>query len=456
MSIETVGNLAMHAFLSGKGISRIRVESLFGEYNYTVETRITMEGCAPRVILLYGENGAGKTTILNIIFYLLSQVDKVGHKTKIMRFPFKKIVIDFAEGTSVAATRPNAVEGSYTMSVSKNGALVAETEYGRERQGLPVRERFLQEKQHDDEHSKILAALESLKIRIVFLRHTRKILTTMTGGEKVPAYIIDAAGRHRLVRDGDDDDDDEDRIQGLNLQSTVFKVNRWATEQAIRGTTRGDEDVNELFSQIISQLALGDGASQGDALESLVADLMLQRDRYLLFSAFGLVSPLRLEPLLNALKTLPALVHPAVIQVLSPYVASLRARLDALEPVRARFATFVDMMNSFYRNKKVSLHVSRGLSIKTRNGEILKTPRLSSGESQLLYLLINVLVVKDKSSIFIVDEPEISLNVKWQRQLLKSLLTLTQESDIQFIFATHSIELLSRNREFVAQLNSQE
>ena len=82
---------------------------------------------------------------------------------------------------------------------------------------------------------------------------------------------------------------------------------------------------------------------------------MLERDRYLLFSAFGLVSPLRLEPLLNALETLPALVHPAVIQVRSPYVANLRARLDALEPVRARFATFVDMMNSFYRNKKVNL-----------------------------------------------------------------------------------------------------
>ena len=165
-----------------------------------------------------------------------------------------------------------------------------------------------------------------------------------------------------------------------------------------------------------------DGTSTDQAFDSLIADLMLQRDRYFSFSAYGLVSPLRLEPLLGALRDLPARAHQSVIQVLSPYVASLRARLDALEPVRARFATFVEMMNSFYRNKTINLQVYGGLSIKTRSGEKLKIPKLSSGESQLLYLLSNILVAKDRSTIFIVDEPEISLNVKWQRQLLRSLL----------------------------------
>ena len=448
MQIEPVANAPTYAFLRGKGIQRILVEGLFGEYSYELETRVRQEGSASRIMLLYGENGSGKTTILNIVFYLLSHIDKEGHKSKIKRYVFKSLVIEFADGTVVSANRADAIEGQYKLLVSRSGNVVAETEYGRTFEG-PAREKLLKEAQHDEEHAKVLAALESLSLRIVFLRHTRKILTNVPGSAKEPSVL---ASHERRLRD------DEDPIQGLNLQSTVLMLNRWSTEQAFRGTTRGEEDVNELFSKIISKLAREDentgSTSTDQALSSLIAELMRQRDRYFSFSAYGLVSPLRLEPLLDALRDLPVRAHHSVIQVLSPYVASLRARLDALEPVRARFATFVDMMNSFYRNKTIHLEVYRGLSMKTRGGEPLKIPNLSSGESQLLYLLSNILVAKDRSTVFIVDEPEISLNVKWQRQILRSLLKLTEESDIQFIFATHSIELLSRHREFVAQLDS--
>ncbi len=446
-------NLPVDAFLRGKGVRRIMVEGLFGEYKYVLETPLNLEGSAPRIFLLYGENGSGKTTILNIVFYLLSHLDKEGHKSRVKRYFFKSVVVECADGTSVSATRPKAAEGSYELSVFKNGKLVASTLYGQTYDDLSVREKLIKEAQHDQEHTQVLTALESLRLRIIFLRHTRKILTNITRSAKEASVFM--RHEHRPVPDNHDDE----AIQGLNLQSIVFMVNRWTTEQAFRGATRGEEDVNELFSKIISQLAHADkdpdGASSHQGLESLISDLVLQRDRYFSFSAYGLVTPLRLEPLLSALKDLPPRTHRSVIQVLSPYVASLKARLDALEPVRERFATFVDLMNSFYRNKTIRLEVSRGLSIRTRAGETLRIPKLSSGESQLLYLLTNILVAKDQSSIFIVDEPEISLNVKWQRQLLGSLLKLTEDSDIQFVFATHSIELLSRNREFVAKLVSE-
>lgn len=53
-----------------------------------------------------------------------------------------------------------------------------------------------------------------------------------------------------------------------------------------------------------------------------------------------------------------------------------------------------------------------------------------------------------------IDEPEISLNIKWQRQLIQSLLDITDGATIQFIFASHSIELLSQHKDRVIKVEN--
>ena len=92
-----------------------------------------------------------------------------------------------------------------------------------------------------------------------------------------------------------------------------------------------------------------------------------------------------------------------------------------------------------------------GIRIKSNTSK-LKIDQLSSGEKQLLLLFCNLLPARDNPSIFIIDEPEISLNVEWQRNLIRVLLELTEESPIQFIFATHSIEFLTQYEENVIDL----
>ena len=57
-----------------------------------------------------------------------------------------------------------------------------------------------------------------------------------------------------------------------------------------------------------------------------------------------------------------------------------------------------------------------------------------------------------ENSIIIIDEPEISLNVKWQRSLVQTLLDCVEGRAVQFILATHSIELLTHHKDHVLQL----
>ena len=63
---------------------------------------------------------------------------------------------------------------------------------------------------------------------------------------------------------------------------------------------------------------------------------------------------------------------------------------------------------------------------------------LSSGEKQLLHILLETLAI-ERSTIMI-DEPELSLHVDWQKRLIESMRRVNPAA--QFILATHSPELM--------------
>lgn len=63
--------------------------------------------------------------------------------------------------------------------------------------------------------------------------------------------------------------------------------------------------------------------------------------------------------------------------------------------------------------------------------------RLSSGEKQLIRMLIGTLLVGPSS--IMIDEPEISLHVDWQKQLVQAMRQLNPTA--QLILATHSPEI---------------
>lgn len=62
--------------------------------------------------------------------------------------------------------------------------------------------------------------------------------------------------------------------------------------------------------------------------------------------------------------------------------------------------------------------------------------QLSSGEKQLLILLLTVLTQDEKPSVLLLDEPESSLHLDWQYELINILRTLNP--NCQLIIVTHS------------------
>ena len=69
-------------------------------------------------------------------------------------------------------------------------------------------------------------------------------------------------------------------------------------------------------------------------------------------------------------------------------------------------------------------------------GETLVPYQLSSGEKQMLAILLTVLVENQQPCVLFMDEPEVSLHIEWQKRLIDLITELNP--NVQIILTTHS------------------
>ncbi|MCJ8293592.1 MAG: AAA family ATPase [Colwellia sp.] len=103
----------------------------------------------------------------------------------------------------------------------------------------------------------------------------------------------------------------------------------------------------------------------------------------------------------------------------------------------APFRKFVEQMNEFLSlGKTFSLTASGAFQVRF-DGEYLRFEDLSSGEKHILAILARVcLSAFSKSTLFVADEPELSLHLEWQRMIIPSIKTVSP--NMQVVVATHS------------------
>jgi predicted ATP-dependent endonuclease of OLD family len=89
--------------------------------------------------------------------------------------------------------------------------------------------------------------------------------------------------------------------------------------------------------------------------------------------------------------------------------------------------------------KRIELGPS-GIDVISEENENIGLRSLSSGEKQILRLLLEV-GQADQSTLMI-DEPELSMHIDWQRELIDAMRRINPET--QLILATHSPEIMAR------------
>jgi hypothetical protein len=102
---------------------------------------------------------------------------------------------------------------------------------------------------------------------------------------------------------------------------------------------------------------------------------------------------------------------------------------------------FLEIVNSMMQRKTFDINDQNELRVTTQSGKILPIYRLSSGEKQLLIVLGEALLQENETWVYIADEPELSLHVRWQESLVHNLRAINANS--QILFATHSPDVVS-------------
>ena len=109
---------------------------------------------------------------------------------------------------------------------------------------------------------------------------------------------------------------------------------------------------------------------------------------------------------------------------------------DEILEIKKRHERFLDIMDSLFENTDKKINKEKNEITFIHLQEEIASYQLSSGEKQILVILLTVLVRDDKPSIIFMDEPEISLHFDWQKKLIQYILELNP--NLQVILATHS------------------
>ncbi len=97
-----------------------------------------------------------------------------------------------------------------------------------------------------------------------------------------------------------------------------------------------------------------------------------------------------------------------------------------------------------FANKSVEISPQHGFMFKSDKGDILKTHQLSSGEQNEIVMLYRLVYEVPDQSLLLIDEPENSLHVAWQKTIVDDMKEIASVKRLQIIIATHSPSIVSK------------
>jgi ABC-type glutathione transport system ATPase component len=122
-----------------------------------------------------------------------------------------------------------------------------------------------------------------------------------------------------------------------------------------------------------------------------------------------------------------------IIEALQSGDADAAVRAQQLSEPKKKFQ---DMIDRLFDETGKQLIRSKNEILFTQIGEELTPYQLSSGEKQILAILLTVLIEDNLPYVLFMDEPEISLHIEWQKNLIDMIMDLNPH--VQIVLTTHS------------------
>lgn len=117
-------------------------------------------------------------------------------------------------------------------------------------------------------------------------------------------------------------------------------------------------------------------------------------------------------------------------------MAMLDVSDERQQKMKGRIEQLKETINKFISVSGKRIEIESNKFWILNDGEKLSIDSLSSGEKQLLLILLRVFLLDEKESYVLIDEPENSLDVEWQYNLVNELVKLNPHA--QYFITTHS------------------
>ena len=437
---------------------RLQIEKLYGHYNYN---NIVFNS---DVTFIYGLNGCGKTTILNITEAIIT-----GQIYKLFIYDFRKIILEYAPKNNINSVQEIViVQEDAKILITFRGK-----SYKIERIDI-IKESRLKDRDFE-------------KMRYYF--STYEFLSEI---KKIFNYVYLPLNRSSMIYDFENDDDvyyyprnrnffvDDTFDEYFNkdlamvqieklIENSCKKINSEISDISDKfrnNILKSSLDVNErytdphdLFNEIISQKAnnINSISQTKTAYIKILKDLsLINKNEEIHFAEFfdSICNDISENkdkiPVTTVLKMNEVL---KIKKIVSLAEETEKQKAYIRKPIEKFIETMNDFINTGEDGKEIKISSIGHVYFTTKYSENpISIQYLSSGEKQLITFFAN-LIFKVKSStsgIFVVDEPELSLHLFWQKIFVEKTLEINK--NIQLIFATHAPEIIGKNRDKTVKL----
>lgn len=125
------------------------------------------------------------------------------------------------------------------------------------------------------------------------------------------------------------------------------------------------------------------------------------------------------------------------------YAIDTEEKLNALSSLSSSINLFRNLIDKNFNNKRIVFNKDYGFRfVATYSDSTILPQSLSSGEQHELVMFYDLIFNASENTLILIDEPELSLHIKWQLDYVDELLQIISATKFSAVLATHSPQII--------------
>lgn len=425
-------------------INSIRIENLFEIFNYDISFKPN-----ENVLIITGPNGFGKTMVLNIIFNLFNR--KFIFFQKLV---FNNITLCLDENIKITISKTiKDDKPKISFSFIENGVEIEKFDYSHKletdierniQRFLPVH-RIAPDKWIDNRTDRLLTIDDLLNEYADQLPDEISKNILRIKSERVNAILnsiqVHLIREQRLFKKAQNVERNyrEEKEQTVMIE-TIQTYSKELKQLILEFSQKSFIQTQELDSSYPKRLTSENNILTQAEYEKRYTTLKNKQKK---LTEFGLYES----------KQEFLTYNDDDAKALSVYLKDFELKLGVFDALLEKLELFTNILNERrFTFKSIKVSRDKGFYFRTSKGKELELSQLSSGEQHEVVLLYELIFNVKPEILVLIDEPEISLHITWQKEFLSDLIKIIKIQNIQVLIATHSPSIINDRWDLVYNL----